>query len=229
MTKLRLSALALLLAPTLAFAQAPAARPGPERFAAEIAAFAAADQATPPVKCPIVFTGSSSIRRWTTLAEDMKPLPVLNRGFGGSTVADVDYWFDKVVTPYRPRAIFFYAGDNDLAAGKTPDQVVADFRQFMALKDKAVGKTPVWFIAVKPSKLRVAQMDVQAQVNAGVRKLAGERADLTFVDVVPQMLEGGKPKEIFVADGLHMTPEGYAIWTGVIRPAAEKAAKAPCR
>jgi lysophospholipase L1-like esterase len=230
MTPLRLVLAALALTPSLAFAQAsPTTAQGPQRFAPEIGRFAEADKATPPPKCPIVFTGSSSIRRWTTLNEDMKPLTVLNRGFGGSTVADVDFWFDKVVTPYHPRAIFFYAGDNDIAAGKTPDQVVADFRTFLDLKTKALGATPVWFISVKPSKLRESQLAPQAEVNAGVRKLAAARRDLTFVDVVPAMLANGKPRDLFVADGLHMTPEGYAIWTKLIRPEAEKAAKAPCR
>ena len=225
---LRTLLVGLALVPSLALAQAPPARGGPERFQSAFDAFAQADRDTPPPTCPIVFTGSSSIRRWTTLSADMAPLPVLNRGFGGSTVADVDYWFDQAVTRYHPRAIFFYAGDNDLAAGRSVDGVVADFRQFMALKDKALGKTPVWFISVKPSKLRVEQLPQQAAVNAAIRKLADQRADLTFVDVVPAMLRDGKPKDLFVEDNLHMTPEGYAIWTRIVRPAALQAAKAPC-
>src|SRR5436190_5749872 len=179
--------LALLLAPVVASAQAR----DPARFQPEFDAFAQADRERPPPRCPIVFTGSSTIRRWTTLSLDMAPLSVLNRGFGGSTVADVDFWFDQAVARYRPRAIFFYAGDNDLAAGKTPGEVVADFRRFMDLKDKALGRTPVWFISVKPSKLRFDQMPQQSAVNAAVRKLADERADLDYIDVVPAMLSDG--------------------------------------
>ena len=122
----------LLLAFTLALASPAAAQPapGPERFAPEIEAFAAADRAQPPAPCGFLFVGSSSIRFWRTLAADMAPVAVINRGFGGSTVADVDAWFDKVVTPYRPRAIVFYAGENDVSAGKPPAEVAADFNLY---------------------------------------------------------------------------------------------------
>lgn len=210
-----------------AFAQpAPATRAqGPDRFAPEIEAFAAADRATPPKPCGFLFVGSSSIRFWRTLKQDMAPYPVLNRGFGGSTIADVDRYFDQVVRPYRPRAIFFYAGENDLAAGRSPGQVAADFYRFMALKDQAFGATPVYFITLKPSKLRFEQLGQQQAVNDAVRRMAERRRDLKVVDVVGAMLEGGKPKEIFVSDGLHMTPEGYAIWTKIVRPVVAREAK----
>jgi lysophospholipase L1-like esterase len=221
--------LAALGAP--AFAQ-PAAPPtpakGPERFAPEIAAFAAADREHLPAPCGFLFTGSSSIRFWKSLSTDMAPIPVINRGFGGSTVADVDYYFDKVVAPYRPRAIVFYAGENDVSAGEAPKDVAADFVRFMGLKDKALGAaTPVYFISLKPSKLRWAERDQQAEVNAEIRALAAKRRDLHYVDVVPAMLADGKPKDIYVADGLHMTPQGYALWTAVVRPVVEAEAKRP--
>ena len=219
----------LLLAITLALASPAAAQParGPERFAPEIEAFAAADRAQPPPPCGFLFVGSSSIRFWRTLAVDMAPIPIINRGFGGSTVADVDALFDKVVTPYRPRAIIFYAGENDLSAGKTPAQIVADFARFMDLKTRALGQTPVWFISLKPSKQRWAQLAQQGEVNDAVKAHAARRHDLHYIDIVSTMIEGGKPKEIFIGDGLHMTPEGYVLWTNVIRPAVEAEAKRP--
>jgi lysophospholipase L1-like esterase len=202
---------------------------GPERFAPEMEAFAAADRAAPPPGCQIVFTGSSSIRFWKTLAQDMAPIPVINRGFGGSQISDVNAFFDRVATPYRPRAIFFYAGENDINAGETPEQVAADFGRFMDLKTAKLGAAPVYFIALKPSKARLDQKPLQDAVNAKIRAMAQARADLDYVDVVPAMLEAdGRPKDIFVADGLHMTPAGYELWTAVVRPVAETAAKAPC-
>ena len=216
---------ALILALASPAAAQPA--PGPERFAPEIEAFAAADRAQPPAPCGFLFVGSSSIRFWRTLAVDMAPVPVINRGFGGSTVADVDAWFDKVVTPYRPRAILFYAGENDISAGKPPAEVAADFARFMNLKTKALGETPVWFISLKPSKLRWAQLARQGEVNDAVKALAAKRHDLRYIDVVPTMIEAGKPKEIFIGDGLHMTPEGYVLWTDVIRPVVVAEAKRP--
>jgi len=200
-----------------------------DRFAPEMEAFAATDRAAPPSGCQIVFTGSSSVRFWKTLAQDMAPIPVINRGFGGSQISDVNFYFDRVVTPYRPRAIFFYAGENDINAGKAPEQVTADFERFMDLKTAKLGAAPVYFIALKPSRARQDQKPLQDAVNAKIRSMAQTRADLDFVDVVPAMLDAeGRPKDIFVADGLHMTPAGYELWTAIVRPVAETAAKAPC-
>lgn len=193
-----------------------------ERFAPEFAAFAAQDAAAKPARCEIVFVGSSSVRFWKTLKEDMAPAPVLNRGFGGSQVDQVNAAFDTVVAPYHPRAIFFYAGDNDLHAGKTPATVVADFQRFMELKTKALGAAPVYFIAVKPSKARLSEKPQQDEVNTKVKAMAAARADLDYVDIVPAMMDGATPKEIFVADGLHMTPEGYRLWTAVVKPVVER-------
>jgi lysophospholipase L1-like esterase len=147
----------------------------------------------------------------------MEPMPVINRGFGGSTIEYINRWFDKIVAPYRPRALVFYAGENDIDAGKSVDRVVADFDEFMARKTRVLGATPVYFISVKPSKLRFAELPLQRQVNAAVRMLASKRTDLRYIDVVTPMLASGKPKDLFLADGLHMTPQGYTIWTRAVR------------
>jgi len=220
---------AVLLAAGLPSAALAQPATGPERFAPEMEAFAAADRAAAPPACQIVFTGSSSIRFWKTLAQDMAPAPVINRGFGGSQISDVNVFFDRVVAPYRPRAIFFYAGENDINAGETPDEVAADFGRFMDLKTAKLGAAPVYFIALKPSRARKGQKPLQDAANAKIRAMADARADLDYVDIVPAMLEAdGSPKDIFVADGLHMTSAGYALWTAVVRPAVERAAKAPC-
>jgi lysophospholipase L1-like esterase len=199
----------------------PAPPPSPDRFAPEIDHFAALDATQTPPACPYLFVGSSSIRFWRSLETDMAPYPVLNRGFGGSRITDVDFYFDKVVTPYRPRAIFFYAGENDLWAGESADSVVADFQRFLDLKTEKLGDTPVYFISLKPSKLRLSQLALQAEVNSRIKALADARPDLDYVDVVPPMLDQGVPKDIYVADGLHMTPDGYVLWTGVVRPVLE--------
>jgi lysophospholipase L1-like esterase len=188
-------------------------------FAAEIARFIEADRAAPPAPCQILFLGSSSIVLWKTLATDMAPLPVINRGFGGSQIPEVSYWFDKIVAPYHSRAIVFYAGENDIAEGKTPEQVAADFDAFMSRKTRALGKVPVYFISLKPSKLRFEQLERQSRVNEKIRRRARERADLRFIDIVPLMLENGRPKDLYMPDNLHMRPEGYALWTEAVRAA----------
>jgi hypothetical protein len=207
-------ALALGFLATAAVADPPSA---PGRFADEIDAFAAADKASPPAACPVLFVGSSTIRRWTTLAHDMAPYPVLNRGFGGAEIADINTYFGRVVRPYRPRAIVFYAGDNDLHDGKTPDEVVADFNQFMFLKRATMKHVRVYFVSVKPSKARLTEYPAQEAVNQAVKAMTLTQHDLIEIDVVPDMMADGKPKDVFVDDGLHMTPAGYAIWTKAVR------------
>ena len=202
-----------------------AAMPPETKFSPEIAHFAELDAATPPKPCGLLFIGSSSVRFWKTLDQDMAPYPVINRGFGGSQIADVTLYFDQVVAPYHPRAIFFYAGDNDIHVGRTPAQVVADFQAFLDHKDQVLGATKVYFISLKPSKARWAELAAQGDANAQIKAIAAKRPDLDYVDVVPTMLEGGVPKDIFVGDGLHMTPAGYVLWTQVVRPVVEHEAK----
>lgn len=191
-----------------------------QELQAEVDRFVDADRVAPPAPCQVLFVGSSSIVKWKdSLAADMAPMPVINRGFGSSHIEYVNRWFNQIVAPYRPRVIVFYAGENDIDAGKSAERVVADFDAFMARKTQALGNTPVYFISVKPSKLRFAQFTLQSQVNDAIRDRAGTHADLHFIDVVSPMLENGKPKDIFGPDDLHMTPAGYAIWTRAVRRA----------
>jgi lysophospholipase L1-like esterase len=194
-------------------------------FAAEIAAFAAADAAAMPPACASLFVGSSSFRLWSTLAEDLAPRTVINRGFGGSQMAQLNFYFDEIVAPYAPREILIYEGDNDLWLGVTPEQLAAEVAAFMDLKTDALGATPVYFVSVKPSHLRFDQLAVQARANGLVAAMAEERDDLVYVDVASAMLdEDGRPKDIFILDGLHMTAEGYAIWTPIVRAALDEGA-----
>jgi lysophospholipase L1-like esterase len=208
---------ALALAPAPAAAQSLPGWPAqPPRFYGEIQAFGHLDESQPPGACPVLFVGSSSIRMWNSLTTDMAPLPVLNRGFGGAQIEDVNRWFDDVVVRYRPRAIVLYAGENDLDAGKTPEQVVVDFQRFLELKVQKLGATPVFFTSLKPSQLRIAQLQRQAEVNQRVRALADTRDDLKFIDVAPLMMQDGQPRPLYIGDGLHMNAEGYALWTKAI-------------
>jgi len=210
----------LALSFTLAGAHTPKAQTLEQQLGAEIARFVKADRLAPQTDCQVLFVGSSSIVKWReTLAIDMAPMPVINRGFGGSHIEYVNRWFDQIVAPYRPRAIVFYAGENDIDAGKSVDRVVLDFDEFMRRKTHVLGKTPVYFISLKPSKLRFAQFPLQSQVNAAIRAQTAQRSDLRYIDVVSPMLENGTPKDIFVLDGLHMNAAGYQIWTRAVRAA----------
>jgi lysophospholipase L1-like esterase len=201
--------------------QTPA--PSAPRFDKDIAAFEAADKEAMPPKCATLFVGSSTIKRWTTLKEDFPGRTVINRGFGGSTAWEVDAYFSRIVTPYHPKEIVYYAGDNDLAADRTPDDVFADFAAFMRMKDQQLGKTPVYFISVKPSVLRWSMQLQMTEVNARVRQMAEKRDDLMLINVVQAMMNpDGSLKDIFVEDNLHMKPEGYAIWTPIVKAALDR-------
>ncbi|HEV2697795.1 MAG TPA: GDSL-type esterase/lipase family protein [Terriglobales bacterium] len=191
-----------------------------KELSAEVTRFIEADRVAPPSACQVLFVGSSSIVKWKeTLAADMAPMPVINRGFGGSHIEYVNRWFDQIVAPYRPRAIVFYAGENDIDAGKSVDRVVRDFDEFIRRKAQTLGDTPVYFISLKPSKLRFAQLPLQSEVNAAIRSRASKRSDLHYIDVVSPMLENGKPKDLFGPDDLHMKAAGYQIWTRAVREA----------
>ena len=184
----------LSLSVPLAGAQTAEAPTLEQQLAPEIARFVQADRLAPPAACQVLFVGSSSIVKWRdTLATDMAPMPVINRGFGGSHIEYVNRWFDQIVVPYRPRAIVFYAGENDIDAGKSVDRVVLDFGEFMRRKTQALGKTPVYFISLKPSKVRFREFPLQSQVNARIRAQTDQRADLYYIDVVSPMLEDGRP------------------------------------
>jgi len=182
--RLVLCAMALTLVPAGARSQTQQGAPPTleQALGAEVDRFVEADRLAPPAPCQVLFVGSSSIVNWKeTLAVDMAPMPVIDRGFGGSHIEYVNRWFDQLVSPYRPRAIVFYAGENDIDAGKSVARVVADFDEFMVRKIRALGKTPVYFISLKPSPLRLAQLSLQTQVNDAIRVHAARRPDLHYM------------------------------------------------
>lgn len=199
------------------------------RFAEEISVFGVEDEIYPPAPCATLFLGSSSIRFWFRLAQDFPKREIIRRGFGGSTIADANYYFDRIVAPYHPRAIVFYAGENDINAGESPEGVLDDLETFLAKKTAALGDTPVYFISIKPSKARLDDLPKQTEANRLIAALAARRADLVYVDVASAMLENGAPKDIFISDNLHMNHTGYAIWRNIIGKALRDApaSKAP--
>ena len=214
---LTLSLLAQTAAAQTAPAQtAPAATAAQEkpRFEDEILAFEAADKKAMPAPGKIVFVGSSSIRLWTTLAADFPEYDTLNRGFGGSWMADSSRLVDRIVLPYKPKAVVIFAGTNDLADGHTPDAVVGNYRAFVAkirARDRLV---PIAFIAITPAPSRQALWVKMVEVNRRVAEFTKRMKHLYFVDTYAALLtpEGGPRPELFVADQLHMQAGGYAIW-----------------
>ncbi len=189
----------------------------------DMARFAAEDAASPPPADPIVFTGSSSVRMWETLAADFPEVPVLNRGFGGSQVRDSIWYADEVAVRYRPRQVLIYAGDNDVNAGRAPEQVLADVEAFVARLRRDLPEVRVGFLAIKPSPSRIEQLPRQQEANRLVRGWAMTQDRIDFIDVATPMLDAaGQPRrELFVDDMLHMNAEGYALWRGIVAPYLE--------
>lgn len=186
----------------------------------EIAAFAENDRQAFPKKGATVFVGSSSIRGWKTLAEDFPDLKVLNRGFGGSHLEDVNFYAPQIVLPYKPKLIVLYAGENDLTAGKTVERVFADFKRFVELVRKGSPKTRIIFVSIKPSPARAAHFDKFRAANALIKAETEKDKRLSFIDVWQAMSdsEGNPKKEIFLNDGIHMNSEGYKIWREILMP-----------
>jgi lysophospholipase L1-like esterase len=203
----------------LTLALAPLALAAPEKWTDAINKFTQADKTNPPPTGGVVFVGSSSIVKWTTLQKDFPGEKVIQRGFGGSELADSVYYADRIVTPYKPRAVVVYAGDNDLNAGKTPEQVFADFKAFVAKVHASVPNARIVYIAIKPSPSRWKIKDKGERANALIAAgCAKDPKRLRFVDIWKPMLDAkGQPRpELFVADMLHMNAEGYKIWTPLV-------------
>ncbi len=195
--------------------------PDPERFRPAIDAFLASEQEQKVPAGAIVATGSSSMRGWhARIADDLAPLTVIPRGFGGSNMYDLRYFLDELVLRHRPRAVMIYEGDNDAAFGATPEQVIL---QFEAIVDELHVKLPdtrIYVLAVKPSISRWQLWPVMQQSNQLLRKFSEHDPLVTYVDIASPMLgaDGSPLKSIFLGDMLHMNGGGYDIWRDAVRP-----------
>ena len=178
-----------------------------------IAKFEAADVASPPPKGGIEFIGSSTITKWTTLAQDFPGLPVFNRGFGGSQIKDTTFFAPRIIIPYAPRIIVFHAGDNDLAAGATPEQVIADLKELIELVHAKLPETEFCYISLKPSVKRERLRLEQQKVNEGVMELSKSNSRFHYIDQYHMVTDAmGKPRpELFAADALHLSEAGYKL------------------
>ena len=201
--------------------QAAASANNPDRWEATIRKFEEDDLVNPPPQNGIVFVGSSSIVRWN-LPESFPELgpKAINRGFGGSLIGDSVRYADRIVIPYKPRIVVFYAGDNDIVTNETAEQIAGEFPKFVDKVHAALPQSRIIFISIKPSIQRWAAVDKGRAANAIVKNYCETHPNLTYLNIEPQMLGAdGKPRaDLLVQDGLHMTPEGYKIWNAAIKP-----------
>lgn len=190
------------------------------RWERELAAFEAADRARFPQPGGILFVGSSSVRVWEKLAEDFAGYPVIGRGVGGCLLTDVNGFADRLILPYRPRVVVVYAGENDLAGGGKAAEVVEAFRELCARVHQALPASRIIYIGIKPSPVRWYAVNEAEEANRQIAEFVKGDARLGFVDVFARMLEkDGTPRlELFGKDQLHLSREGYRLWTRLIEP-----------
>ncbi len=189
------------------------------RWEKDISKFEQQDTEQAPPKNGILFVGSSSIRKWD-LKKSFPDLNAINRGFGGSEVSDSVEFADRIILKHEPRVVVVYAGDNDLAHDETPEQVFSDYRELVGLIHAKLPKTKIVYIAVKPSIKRWSLIEQVRETNRLITEFTAKDQRLAFVDIDKPMIgaDGMPRKELFVKDGLHLSDEGYVLWSDLVRP-----------
>ncbi|NLU92138.1 GDSL-type esterase/lipase family protein [Chitinophaga sp. Ak27] len=212
---LLLLCLACLYASAGLFAQSPL------RFEKDIHTIRDFDKMYAPAPHPILFVGSSSIRKWDDLERNFSSYVVMNRGVGGAETNDVTYYANDIIFPYAPRQIVIYVGENDLPhATVTADTMLLRFQQLYGAIRAKLPAIPIIYISIKPSPSRAAFLEKAKQTNALIKNFLAKEKQSVFVDIYSKMLDkSGQPrKELFLDDMLHMNKQGYAIWEKAIQP-----------
>ena len=195
------------------------ATPDPNRWEPAMQKFEEQEKASPSPKGEIVFWGASSIVRWN-LPEYFPNIKVINRGFGGSEMADAARYAPRIVVPLKPRIVVLYPGENDIARGVTAETVGAGFEQFSKNIHGPLPQTKIIAIGLKPTPVRWQFFEEGRKANRLIKASCEKQTGCTYVNVEPEMLgKDGHPRpELYVEDGEHMTPQGYKIWTRLVTP-----------
>ena len=173
----------------------------------------------------ILFIGSSSIRKWPT-SKYFNFKSIINRGFGGAHISDVNYYFSSIVEKYSPKIIVLYAGDNDIAGKKTPEQVLEDYKEFSYLVSTNLPKTKIIFIPIKPSPARWSMWNNMSIANRLIQTYINSDRMQLYVDTSNPMLnKKGKPNgNLFISDSLHLSAKGYDLWSKILKPVLDSLA-----
>jgi lysophospholipase L1-like esterase len=197
----------------------------PDAWESTIKKFEEQDQLHPPAKKSILFIGSSSINFWSTLKQDMSPLPIINRGFGGSYMRDMVKYLDRIVLPYQPRAIVLFAGTNDTTDNRpdTARQIFEGYKTFVEGVQAALPNIKIYYIAITPTPTRQKFWPIANEANQLIQNYTQDNPNLLFIDFNHQLLnQDGKPnRNLYKYDGIHPNKKGYAIWTAAIKPQLE--------
>ncbi len=199
------------------------AEPAAHHFAKwekEIGAFEKTDLAKPPPQGGVIFTGSSTIRMWTSLARDFPQVPVINRGFGGSEIVDATHFAPRIIFPYAPRAVYLRAGGNDLWAGRPVAAVFADFKDFVTTVHAKLPATDIIYISISPCASRWKQAGLNKELNQLIADYVKGQPHLRYIETYDIALGAdGQPRpELFLGDKLHFNAEGYKLLAERVRP-----------
>jgi lysophospholipase L1-like esterase len=197
-----------------------------QNFISEIRAFEKNDSLSMPREGQVLLAGSSTFRLWQTYQQDLMEFSVINRGFGGSQMSDLNFYFDRIVAKYKPKMILVYEGDNDLNAGENPDSVVREFQEFVQMVKAKLPDTKVAFCSIRPSLARVGILDKQRTVNQAIKYFCKHQKKVYFVNIQKEFYlpNGDLMTDIFVTDKLHLNQKGYEIWAKATRKFLRKRA-----
>lgn len=193
-------------------------------FIEEIEAFKRQDSISAPPKNAVLFVGSSSFRMWDNLQQDFPKYKIINRGFGGSTFNDLIRYTDVIVLPYKPKQIVIYCGDNDIAAGVSPEETGERFDTFVKIVRSYLPGSKIIFVSIKPSPKRLQFEKQIMAANAIIKSKIERMKKAHYVDIHTPMLspEGTPRQELFTSDDLHINEAGYALWQQVLKPVLAK-------
>jgi lysophospholipase L1-like esterase len=174
----------------------------------------------PPID-PVLFIGSSSIRKWPDIQKDFCNHTVVNRGIGGAVINDIIYYADDIIFPYHPKQIIIYVGENDVPDEQTTaDSIFLRFKNLYTLLRSKLPSIPIDYIAIKPSPSRVQFLEKAKRANALISSFLKKESNAAFINIFDKMIsKEGKPRpELFVNDMLHMNTAGYEIWRKAVKP-----------
>lgn len=195
--------------------------PPTERWEYTMIGFRIEDEVNPKQQGAIVATGSSSMRFWDhRIHDDLKPLTIISRGFGGSNMNDLMTYLEDLVIKHNPRAVMIYEGDNDVAQEVPVETILDTYRETITKIHEHDTDIRIYLLSVKPSTLRAAMWGTMLEVNAGMAELAKSDSRIHYIDVATPMLnpDGSAKEDLFVSDGLHMNQKGYDIWRDTVAP-----------
>lgn len=187
----------------------------------EIAAFERRDVSNPPPGNAVLFVGGRDLRLWSRFAEDMAPVTVIQRGFGGAQISHIDHYRARIVLPYDPRAVVVMAGEADLSdvRGRRPEDLLDDFRTF-ALSLRAEGEdAPIYFVSLRPAPAREERWYGAQRANALIADYVRGEKEMYFIDVSSAMLDeqGNIRDDLYRWDGLTLNGKGYETIGPIIR------------